>query len=324
MKSLIRVGKYGCFMMNGHLQDLGRQIVAEESPESLGTCSSLWHPHDVNLVIRQRELELECNCCIVKFFIHRYELVDLPTLPGGLNHLNITESLKLKRIPNITHLSEELVEFPPFPKFLSSIYFPQFTVKENPNYVFGILSIVQLEWMQESCGNSDSSTKDSKRLTELRELEPLEDLGEISLYCCDKLVELSTLYQELVKAAISFCSQLKSIYNMSCRIKLKVLSLFYCETVESLEALTEISIVTDVWNFQLFQMDSSRQTLAAVHKRKESPLFLNRNQIIAMWRTCRIANFSARTGKGRHKQLFAVEEILHHVAHEKIRGFGPT
>eukprot|EP01018_Ginkgo_biloba_P036098 Gb_04748 [translate_table: standard] len=56
LKSLIRV-EFHHFTMHDHLRDLGREIVAEESREDPCKRSRLWHPHDVQRVLRKVEVK---------------------------------------------------------------------------------------------------------------------------------------------------------------------------------------------------------------------------------------------------------------------------
>ena len=57
-KTLIKINEYGCVTMHDLIEDMGKEIVRQESPEEPGNRSRLWCPEDIVQVLEENKVTL--------------------------------------------------------------------------------------------------------------------------------------------------------------------------------------------------------------------------------------------------------------------------
>ena len=85
-KCLITVGQYDKLLIHDLLQQMGRDIVEQESPDLPGECSRLWCYEDVRKVLTQNTV-----CIILVHFLRFFQMANVVII----FHLNVEENLSL-------------------------------------------------------------------------------------------------------------------------------------------------------------------------------------------------------------------------------------
>eukprot|EP01018_Ginkgo_biloba_P036090 Gb_21493 [translate_table: standard] len=289
MKSLIRVelgmawvynhcSMHEQFRMHDHLRDLGRQIVAKESPEDPCKRSRLWHPRDVRQVLRESEESSN---------LRRIKCCDFENVVPIKSSLALMKNMQFLWLENVQLIGQEKIQFPPKLKCLplvgqEKIQFPPklkclqlvghkrrrfldlefptppevgdcYDVLEFPTLPEGLVlaNISRLSKLRRISFNMNElkvlKVSYCKSLMELPGLGSLKYLTELKLWHCKELAELPPLPRGLVQACIVVCSRLKTIsFNMPQRNELKVLEVSYCESLTQLSGLGSLKSLTEL------------------------------------------------------------------------------
>eukprot|EP01018_Ginkgo_biloba_P036448 Gb_16275 [translate_table: standard] len=187
-----------------------------------------------------------------------YKLWEFPTLPKGLVQANISGCSRLKRISFNMHelkvlnvsYCERLKRLRGLGSLKSLTELEVWSCRdlaELPNLPGGLVKarIVMCSRLKRISFNMSPmnelrvlNVSYCESLTEFPGLGSLKSLTELMLTDCGELAELPTLPAGLVQARIERCSRLKRIpFNMSQMNKLKVLNVYYCESLTELPGL---------------------------------------------------------------------------------------
>eukprot|EP01018_Ginkgo_biloba_P036456 Gb_16268 [translate_table: standard] len=201
-----------------------------------------------------------------------YKLLKFLTLPKGLVQVNISGCSGLKKILFMSQMNEfkvlnvsycerikhlpglgslkslteleiwscrELVELPTLPigfvkaRIVMCSRLKRISFNTSPMSQMNELKVLNVSYCES--------------LTELPGLGFLKSLTELMLTDCGELAELPTLPKGLVQARIERCSRLNRIsFNMSQMNELKVLDVYFCESLTELPGLGSLKSLTEL------------------------------------------------------------------------------
>ncbi|KAG6627877.1 hypothetical protein CIPAW_15G160200 [Carya illinoinensis] len=253
-KCLITIDKFDQLMMHDLLEDMGKEIVRQESPEEPGKRSRLWLHDDVREVLERNkgteQIEgilinphWEDNCMIrldsevfekMKrlriLIVKRYSGV---SLCGGLNYL----SNELRVLDWFNSALE----------FLPSSFHGEKLIDFN----VGGSNIRDLGTRLQSKNLTRIDLRYCKYLTNISDLSSCSNLEKLILDGCGSLVEVDNsvgFLDKLVELNFRNCSSLKKLPRSFKLISLKVLVLNYCTSLEYFpEIECEMEHLKDLW-----------------------------------------------------------------------------
>ncbi|XP_017440289.2 disease resistance protein TAO1 isoform X2 [Vigna angularis] len=107
-KSFIKIGQYDCVTLHDLVEDMGKEIVRQESPEEPGKRSRLWSPKDIIQVLEDntklrnlRVLNFDCCECLT-------QIPDAVSDLQNLEELSFQNCVNLVRVHNSVGLLEKL------------------------------------------------------------------------------------------------------------------------------------------------------------------------------------------------------------------------
>eukprot|EP01018_Ginkgo_biloba_P036042 Gb_12483 [translate_table: standard] len=242
LKSLVSRNHKMDFVMHDHVRDMGRAIVADESPLELGKRSRLWKSEDA-LQVLQKGLGTE-RVRGLRFIPEWIARLRFGFVPGrsGLNEINVTlHPESLARMPNLqllwlgagTSLEGDIGEISSnlrwlrweacplkrFPSKWTSEHLPVLDLGD-PGFlplVFMERSHIEELWNEKSDKRPNNLKAISLAESDIRRLPDLSNctsLFRISLSGCSKLSSLSHfigLPEQLRYLDLSFCQSLKQL-----------------------------------------------------------------------------------------------------------------
>ncbi|XP_059665517.1 disease resistance protein RUN1-like [Cornus florida] len=236
-RSLITISSYNKLCMHDLLQEMGKEIVRQESPDDPGKRSRLWFYEDIYKVFRENTVT-ETIKGIMLHMPHRHLQEILYVNVDVFEKMKKLKLLKLSGIRpcgHLTYISNELcyLDWDEYPaKFLPSNFHPK--------------NLVRLRLCQNQIKEISSSIKFLEKLKYLDlglslnlyktpDLSSLPYLEKLNLYGCKNLNEVHEsigVHERLVSLDLGHCRNLRSLTKSIKLEKLESLNLSGCLKLE--------------------------------------------------------------------------------------------
>ncbi|XLR62558.1 hypothetical protein S83_013230, partial [Arachis hypogaea] len=257
-KSLITIDIHGCLGMHDLLEEMGKQIVIQESPNDACNRSRLWCSEDVEFVLAQKEKTKATHGIVLRKWYSEAEVIqrDLSLSKMCQLKLLILDDVKapilcyipctlkifrwrhcpLKILPLTDHQSYELVEI--------DLPYSEIVELWDGQKVLEKLEYLNLVGCKQLKQTPDLSMAPNLKELDLRECEELDyihpslahhkRLVELNLGCCERLETLGDKLEmsSLEELYLDWCSSLRRLPDLSGAPNLKILDLRGCKELD--------------------------------------------------------------------------------------------
>ncbi|XP_054803840.1 TMV resistance protein N-like [Prosopis cineraria] len=232
-RSLITIDEYNRLRMHDLIQDMGREVVREDSPLEPGNRSRIWYPEDVYEVLTQNTGSSKIQGMMVDLPDHY--LVHLTE-----NTFKMMKNMKILIVKN-AHVFGSPQHLPNNLRLLDWMEYPSSSLPSN----FHPRKLVVLN-LSRSCLNMQEPFKylDSLTsmdlsqcdcLTKLPDISGVPNLTELNLDYCANLEEVHDsvgFLQKLVELRASGCTKLREFPRVISLPSLKSLILIWCSSIQ--------------------------------------------------------------------------------------------
>ncbi|ONH91360.1 hypothetical protein PRUPE_8G109500 [Prunus persica] len=226
-KALINITKDGCIWMHDLIEEMGKEVVRQESPTEPGKRSRLWFHEDVYHVLTENTGTDKIKGIMVK-------------LPAGLESdevcLNAESFSKMKNLRLfINHNVRLSGEVDYLPNELRLLIWPEYPSQSLPAN-FNPKKLVRLTMPRSRILRLDLEFKHSKFLRKTPDFSGVPNLEKLNLKYCTSLVELhpsAGFLHKLVKLSLTGCRSLTLFPRIVNLKSLLVLNLDGCISLEN-------------------------------------------------------------------------------------------
>ncbi|KAF5459630.1 hypothetical protein F2P56_019566 [Juglans regia] len=238
-KCLINIGRsYQNVEMHDLLQEMGKEIVRQESPKKVGKRSRLWFHEDVRYVLEENMGTNKIEGILLDFpgghdmiCLHSEAFMKMKKLRLFINH-------NAQFFAGPTHLSNELrvLDWSKYPSsFLPSNF------HGNKLTIFGMpYSLIKELGDLKPKNLTDMDLSHCKFLTKIPDLSSSPNLKQLNLQCCENLVEVHHSIGFLDKLSVLLVNGCCKLRIFPKRFKLRSLYLLEVYDCSSLEDFPEI------------------------------------------------------------------------------------
>ncbi|KAG6672655.1 hypothetical protein I3842_16G069900, partial [Carya illinoinensis] len=227
-----------CVEMHDLLQEMGKEIVRQESPKEAGERTRLWFHEDVRHVLEENTGTNKIEAILLDFpkgddmiCMHSKAFMKMRNL-----RLFINENAQFSAGPNYLSNEMRVLDWPQYPSsFLPSSFrgnnLVQFKMRDSLIKELGGLKFKNL---------TDMDLSDCQFLTKIPDLSSSPNLENLDLGYCKNLVEVHHsigFLDKLWRLSVNGCCKLRILPR---RFKLRSLRLFYFNGCASLEDFPEI------------------------------------------------------------------------------------
>ncbi|XP_058750330.1 disease resistance protein RPV1-like [Vicia villosa] len=269
-KALIRVDSNECIQMHDLIQEMGKQVVREQSPKNPGQRTRLFDPMEVCDVLRNdRGTEM-----VEAIFLDATEFKPINLSPNAFEKMpNLRllafrdcKGIKSIRFPSGLDLLPENLRYffwDGYPcRSLPPTYFPEnlveFTMRDSnlEKLWNGVLNLPNLEILD---------VRDSKKMIECPNVSGFPNLKHLQLSGCVSLPEVDSsifLLQKLEKLHMAGCTTIKTLSSNACSPALLDFDAMYCN---NLQEFSVAFVSVDGLDLSLPKFGANKLPLSIMH-----------------------------------------------------------
>ncbi|XP_028805584.1 TMV resistance protein N-like isoform X2 [Neltuma alba] len=232
-RSLVTIDRYNKLRMHDLIQDMGREVVREDSPLEPGNRSRIWHPEDVYEVLTQNTGSRKIQGMMVDLPDHYMVHLTASTFKRMRN-------MKIFIVKN-AHIFGSPQHLPNNLRLLDWMEYPSSSLPSNfrPKKLVGLNLSRSCFAMQEPFRYFDSLTSmdlsHCDHLTKLPDISGVPNLTELNLDYCANLEEVDDsvgFLDKLVELRASGCTKLRAFPRAIRLPSLKSLILIWCSSIQ--------------------------------------------------------------------------------------------
>ncbi|XP_035541857.1 disease resistance protein RPV1 isoform X2 [Juglans regia] len=269
-KCLININCHQCVEMHDLLQEMGKEIVRQESPKEAGKRSRLWFHEDIRHVLEENTGTKTIEAILLDF-------------PGGHDKICL-HSKAFKKMKNLRLFLNRNAQFSAGPEYLSNeirvFDWPEYPSSFLPSNFHGNnLTILRMpDSLIKELGGLKSKNLTvmdlfkCKSITKIPDLSSSPNLVKLDLTVCENLVEVHDsvgFLDKLSRFSVGGCCKLRILPK---RFKLRSLRVFNLRECSSLEDFPEIERemeflhVLDFRDSSIKELPSSIENLKGLKK----------------------------------------------------------